>query len=114
MRRRAAESSRRRSPAQQVHDADRRKVSDTFCEVLTGDNLLIAAIASRRCTTASIGILAFSFTMLLVEQFAAAALSMADYSYLLEIGRISVHGSGDKLRACPAVKAAHLGGGTSH
>lgn len=49
-------------------------------------------------------------TMLLVEQFAAAALAVADYGYVLENGRISVHGPADKLRDDPAVKAAYLGG----
>jgi branched-chain amino acid transport system ATP-binding protein len=50
-------------------------------------------------------------TMLLVEQFAAAALKVADYGYVLENGRISVHGNAAKLRDDPAVKAAYLGGG---
>ena len=50
-------------------------------------------------------------TMLLVEQFAAAALKVADYGYVLENGRISVHGEASKLRDDPAVKAAYLGGG---
>jgi len=50
-------------------------------------------------------------TMLLVEQFAAAALKVADYGYVLENGRISVHGEARKLRDDPAVKAAYLGGG---
>ena len=50
-------------------------------------------------------------TMLLVEQFAAAALKVADYGYVLENGRISVHGDAAKLRDDPAVKAAYLGGG---
>jgi branched-chain amino acid transport system ATP-binding protein len=50
-------------------------------------------------------------TMLLVEQFAAAALQVADYAYVLENGRISVHGQAAKLRDDPAVKAAYLGGG---
>ena len=50
-------------------------------------------------------------TMLLVEQFAAAALAVADYGYVLENGRISVHGPASKLRDDPAVKAAYLGGG---
>ena len=50
-------------------------------------------------------------TMLLVEQFAAAALAVADYGYVLENGRISVHGPAVKLRDDPAVKAAYLGGG---
>jgi branched-chain amino acid transport system ATP-binding protein len=49
-------------------------------------------------------------TMLLVEQFAAAALKVADYGYVLENGRISVHGPADKLKDDPAVKAAYLGG----
>ncbi|KAG1583242.1 hypothetical protein G6F46_015133 [Rhizopus delemar] len=50
-------------------------------------------------------------TLLLVEQFAAAALNVADYGYVLENGRISVHGSAEKLRDDPAVVAAYLGGG---
>ena len=50
-------------------------------------------------------------TMLLVEQFAAAALKVADYGYVLENGRISVHGPAAQLRDDPAVKAAYLGGG---
>jgi branched-chain amino acid transport system ATP-binding protein len=49
-------------------------------------------------------------TMLLVEQFAAAALNVADYGYVLENGRISVHGEAEKLKTDPAVKAAYLGG----
>jgi branched-chain amino acid transport system ATP-binding protein len=49
-------------------------------------------------------------TMLLVEQFAAAALNVADYGYVLENGRIAVHGPADRLRNDPAVKAAYLGG----
>lgn len=53
-------------------------------------------------------------TMLLVEQFAAAALNVADYGYVLENGRISVHGPAEKLQNDPAVKAAYLGGAQSH
>ncbi|NBT56931.1 MAG: ABC transporter ATP-binding protein [Betaproteobacteria bacterium] len=49
-------------------------------------------------------------TMLLVEQFAAAALNVADHGYVLENGRISVHGPADKLKDDPAVQAAYLGG----
>lgn len=53
-------------------------------------------------------------TMLLVEQFAAAALAVADYGYVLENGKISVHGPADRLQNDPAVKAAYLGGGGHH
>jgi len=50
-------------------------------------------------------------TMLLVEQFAAAALNVADYGYVLENGRISAQGAAESLKNDPAVKAAYLGGG---
>jgi branched-chain amino acid transport system ATP-binding protein len=53
-------------------------------------------------------------TMLLVEQFAAAALNVADYGYVMENGRISVHGPASSLKNDPAVQAAYLGGGQSH
>jgi len=53
-------------------------------------------------------------TMLLVEQFAAAALNVADYGYVLENGRISVHGPAESLKNDPKVVAAYLGGGNAH
>jgi branched-chain amino acid transport system ATP-binding protein len=53
-------------------------------------------------------------TMLLVEQFAAAALNVADYGYVLENGKIATHGPADKLMHDPAVKAAYLGGAGGH
>jgi branched-chain amino acid transport system ATP-binding protein len=53
-------------------------------------------------------------TMLLVEQFAAAALNVADYGYVLENGRISVHGPAESLKNDPKVVAAYLGGGQAH
>ncbi|MBB5368570.1 MULTISPECIES: ABC transporter ATP-binding protein [unclassified Janthinobacterium] len=49
-------------------------------------------------------------TMLLVEQFAAAALNVADYGYVLENGNISVHGPAESLKTDPKVIAAYLGG----
>lgn len=49
-------------------------------------------------------------TMLLVEQFAAAALAVADYGYVLENGRIAIQGPAAQLRNDPAVAAAYLGG----
>jgi branched-chain amino acid transport system ATP-binding protein len=53
-------------------------------------------------------------TMLLVEQFAAAALNVADYGYVLENGSISVHGPAESLKHDPKVVAAYLGGAQSH
>jgi branched-chain amino acid transport system ATP-binding protein len=53
-------------------------------------------------------------TMLLVEQFAQAALNVADYGYVLENGSIAVHGPAMNLRSDPKVVAAYLGGGQGH
>ncbi len=48
-------------------------------------------------------------TMLLVEQFAAAALAVADFGYVLENGRITASGPARQLANDPAVRAAYLG-----
>lgn len=48
-------------------------------------------------------------TMLLVEQFAAAALDVADFGYVMENGRLSASGTALKLKNDPAVRAAYLG-----
>jgi branched-chain amino acid transport system ATP-binding protein len=48
-------------------------------------------------------------TMLLVEQFAAAALTVADYGYVLENGRVATHGPAEQLKNDPSVRAAYLG-----
>ena len=49
-------------------------------------------------------------TILLVEQNAQAALSVADRGYVLETGRIVTSGTGAELLASPAIKKAYLGG----
>jgi branched-chain amino acid transport system ATP-binding protein len=49
-------------------------------------------------------------TMLLVEQFAMAALGVADHAYVLENGRIRFQGPAQQMRNDPAVRAAYLGG----
>ncbi|MEI7704339.1 MAG: ABC transporter ATP-binding protein [Deltaproteobacteria bacterium] len=48
-------------------------------------------------------------TMLLVEQFARAALQVADYAYVMERGTIAIEGTPDELRAHERVVAAYLG-----
>ena len=49
-------------------------------------------------------------TILLVEQNAAAALSVADRGYVLETGKIVTSGTGKELLASPTIKKAYLGG----
>ncbi len=48
-------------------------------------------------------------TILLVEQNAQKALSIADYAYVLETGRIVSEGDGKKIANDPIVKKAYLG-----
>lgn len=48
-------------------------------------------------------------TILLVEQNAQKALSIADYAYVLETGRIVSEGEGRKIADDPIVKKAYLG-----
>ncbi len=47
--------------------------------------------------------------ILLVEQNAQAALSIADYGYVLETGRIALSGSAKSLLSDERVKTAYLG-----
>ena len=49
-------------------------------------------------------------TILLVEQNAQAALSVADRGYVLETGKVVTTGPGRELLESPAIKKAYLGG----
>ncbi|WP_289756192.1 ABC transporter ATP-binding protein [Faecalibaculum rodentium] len=49
-------------------------------------------------------------TVLLVEQNAKMALSIADYAYVLETGKISLQGTGSELADSPEIQKAYLGG----
>ena len=49
-------------------------------------------------------------TILLVEQNAQAALSVADRGYVLETGKVVTTGTGAELLASPVIKKAYLGG----
>jgi branched-chain amino acid transport system ATP-binding protein len=50
-------------------------------------------------------------TVLLIEQNARAALEIADQAYVLETGRITLHGTGRALLADDRVRKAYLGDG---
>ncbi|MGP1377202.1 MAG: ABC transporter ATP-binding protein [Bulleidia sp.] len=49
-------------------------------------------------------------TVLLVEQNARMALAVADRAYVLETGKITLHGTGELLAQDPRVQKAYLGG----
>lgn len=48
-------------------------------------------------------------TVLLVEQNAWKALEIADYAYVIETGKIKLHGTGRQLLTDPEVKSCYLG-----
>ena len=48
--------------------------------------------------------------MLLIEQNANMALSIADRGYVLETGKIVLEGTGQELLTSESVKKAYLGG----
>ena len=50
-------------------------------------------------------------TILLVEQNARKALGIADYGYILEIGKVAIQDTAAALRNNEQVRAAYLGGG---
>lgn len=49
-------------------------------------------------------------TILIVEQNALATLKIADYAYVLELGKISMHGKAEELLKDERLIAAYLGG----
>ncbi|MDE5640730.1 MAG: ABC transporter ATP-binding protein [Bifidobacterium castoris] len=52
----------------------------------------------------------FGVSVLMVEQQAELALSIADYGYVLQNGRIRLHGPAESLLHDPRVQEAYLGG----
>ena len=50
-------------------------------------------------------------TLLLVEQFAAAALDVSDFGYVMENGHIRMSGEAKALASDPAIRDVYLGGG---
>jgi branched-chain amino acid transport system ATP-binding protein len=61
---------------------------------------IFATIAALRST---------GVTILLVEQNARAALEVADYGYVLEMGEVALHGPADELARDPRVIETYLG-----
>ncbi|MDQ1195425.1 ABC transporter ATP-binding protein [Agrobacterium sp. SORGH_AS 787] len=53
-------------------------------------------------------------SILLIEQNARAALKIADYAYVLELGRIALQGPASELAQDPRVVAAYLGMTSQH
>ncbi len=74
-------------------------------------SLGLAPIVVKRIFEVVKTINAEGVTVLLIEQNARAALEIADYGYVLETGRITLHGPGKELLADDRVRRAYLGEG---
>ncbi|WRP18959.1 ABC transporter ATP-binding protein [Carboxydochorda subterranea] len=72
-------------------------------------SLGLAPILAREVMEALASIHREGTTVLLVEQNARMALSMAEYAYVLETGRIVLEGPGPVLLENPQVRRAYLG-----
>ena len=59
------------------------------------------------------GLRATGMTLILVEQNARAALAVADYGYVLEMGEIVLQGTASDLADDPRVIDTYLGSGTA-
>jgi branched-chain amino acid transport system ATP-binding protein len=60
------------------------------------------------------GLRATGVTLLLVEQNARAALAVADYAYVLEMGEIVLEGTAAQLAGDPRVVESYLGSAAAH
>jgi len=74
-------------------------------EPTTGLAPILAADAYEALATLQ----AEGLTLLVAEQQVSLALSLADYGYVLENGRIGIEGSAEKLEKDPEVRRAYLG-----
>lgn len=78
--------------------------------LLDEPSLGLAPIVIEEVFTALQEIRGQGTTIVLVEQNAAQALTLADYGYILVNGRIEVEGTSSDLRGSDEVRAAYLGG----
>jgi branched-chain amino acid transport system ATP-binding protein len=69
----------------------------------------LAPLLVRQILDAVVRLRGEGLTILLVEQNASAALSIADRGYVIETGRIAHSGSGTALLRDPRVREAYLG-----
>jgi branched-chain amino acid transport system ATP-binding protein len=96
---------------QQMLAVARALMSRPECLLLDEPSLGIAPILVRMIFDKIVEISrTLDLSILLVEQNANLALEISDYAYVLETGRITLHGPPAQLREQPAVRASYLGG----
>ena len=81
--------------------------------MLDEPSLGLAPLVVREIFSIIVALRATGVTILLVEQNARAALEVADYGYVLEMGEIALEGRPPSLPRDPRVIETYLGLGTS-
>lgn len=81
--------------------------------MLDEPSLGLAPLVVRNIFEIIIGLRETGVSILLVEQNARAALQVADYAYVMELGEITAEGPAAQLAADPRVIESYLGLGTS-
>jgi branched-chain amino acid transport system ATP-binding protein len=94
---------------QQMLAISRALMSEPRLCLLDEPSLGLAPLIIRDIFAAIRQLRASGLTILLVEQMAKQALSVADRAYVLETGLITLEGSGRELLNDPKVRAAYLG-----
>lgn len=79
------------------------------CLLLDEPSMGLAPILVAQIFEVVKGLKALDVTVLLVEQNAFGALSIADRGYVMETGRVSMQGAAEDLIADPKVREAYLG-----
>lgn len=95
---------------QQMVAIGRALMSNPDLLLLDEPSLGLAPIVAKEVFAALSRIRATGLTILVVEQNARATLALADYAYLVEVGRITGHGPAQDIKNDPAVIRAFLGG----
>ncbi len=94
---------------QQMLAIGRAMMSSPKLLMLDEPSMGLSPIMMQRIMTTIAELKSEGVTILLVEQNAQAALSLADYGYVLEVGRIVLHDTGVNLLTNENVRKAYLG-----
>lgn len=94
---------------QQMLAMGRGLMSDPEIMLLDEPSLGLAPLLVQTVLDIIVDIRKMDKTILLVEQNAYKALSIADRAYVLEQGRITMEGPADEIAANPRIKEAYLG-----
>ncbi|MBF8286966.1 MAG: ABC transporter ATP-binding protein [Candidatus Rokubacteria bacterium] len=94
---------------QQMLAIGRALMSDPKLLLLDEPSLGLAPLVVREIATIVRNIHARGVSVILVEQNARMALKLSDHAYVMETGRVTLHGTGQELLDDPLVQRSYLG-----